>query len=67
MNRYITLANFQEMGTLDCSIPKLNKVTSEGANSLARCFNTAGDTGPHLAHRLYCCPDWRPPLRRLIL
>ena len=38
------MANFQEVGTLDCSILELNKVTREGVNSLAHCFNTAGDT-----------------------
>ena len=38
------MANFQEVGTVDCSILKLNKVTREGVNYLAQCFNTAGDT-----------------------
>ena len=38
------MANFQEVGTLDCSILQLNKVTREGVNSLPHCFNTAGDT-----------------------
>ena len=38
------MANFQEVGTLDCPILKLNKFTREGVNYLAHCFNTAGDT-----------------------
>ena len=44
-----TLANFQEVGTLACARFELDKVTREGANSLAYCFNTADYTpfGPH--------------------
>ena len=45
------MANFQKVETLDCSILKLNKITREGANSLAHCFNTAGDT-PSGSHDL---------------
>ena len=35
--------NFQKVGTLDCSIPELNKVTREGSISLAHMLNNDAD------------------------
>ena len=45
MHRY-NIGQFPGSRNLDCSILQLNKDTREGVNSLAHCFNTAGDTPP---------------------